>query len=444
MFSGINVHADHAGCPPYICRGCVLKLKRGMDNLRGHKKFATYFSVPDFRIPEIEQSSAPEMAAPEVPENMDVEINTPGTSTTSDTELCNCLCPTELCSHFIRQAKLLAKANHFCDSSDNDNEMLVFVSLKPGCGTVVFTIVIHKDYTWCLKHKNVLVDTSVCDSFSSITAKLNINSLEQLFTLLSTSANCSGNDGFDEIVNEHVAMGQQNLVSRNRDKIVAYIEDSIIRCVQCPLFLPQGHKSARCEFCTEFRQNLRARKSEIKNRSSDHTDRTGATSHISYSNLSTDEKSARLRAVKQESRKKQRKIKALEAIIAKKLEDESVSVNSEQNKLLENACDTVKDEICKQWDVDSPQRLFWEQQIKRSNCKNPSSMRWHPTIIRWAMSLYMKGSKSYDQLRRNGFVALPSVSTIKSYLQFTDPTPGINSDVMNVIAQEFGLETDKQ
>lgn len=437
MFSGIKVHDDHPGCPPHICRGCVLKLKRGMGNLRNHQKLSVSFNVPDFPVPNMEQ--------PSVPENMDIEVNTPGSSTsTCDTEQCNCVSSTELCCHFIEQAKLLAKANHFCNSSDSESEMLVFVSLKPGAGSVLFTIVIKKDYTWFLKYENDLLDTSICDFFNSISAKLNIKSLEQTLTFLSSSAVCSGNIDFLEIVEESVANGQNNLVSHDRNTIVGYINGSSIRCVQCPIFLPQGHKLARCEFCTKLRGNLRARKSVINKRTTEFTSRTSATSSVNYHCLSTEEKSERLKEVKKESRKNLRKVNALEAIIAKKLDNESVSLNSEQNNFLISACKTVQDDIAKQWDVDSPQRLFWDQQIKRNQCKNPTSMRWHPTIIRWCISLYMKGSKSYEQLRRSGFVALPSVSTIKSYLHFTDPKPGVNSDVMEVLAEEFHLKTAEE
>jgi len=41
--------------------------------------------------------------------------------------------------------------------------------------------------------------------------------------------------------------------------------------------------------------------------------------------------------------------------------------------------------IKKKYLPDSFERLFWEQQLKASNCKDPCQIHWHPTINKWCL-----------------------------------------------------------
>ena len=44
----------------------------------------------------------------------------------------------------------------------------------------------------------------------------------------------------------------------------------------------------------------------------------------------------------------------------------------------------------------------------------------------------MRGPSSYDHIASSGFFALPIKSTVKSYLNFTSSTPGVNPDVLKI------------
>ena len=390
-----------------------------MNLRRGHGKWQVNWNIPEFSKPENTVQETGSGAAA-------------GCNSSFVLEQCTCSSD-KLCIHFIDQAKKLAHVHSFIDISAVDNNTLIFETLMPGDGSVVKKLMIKNDYTWEFKYKDVVCH---CD-FST---KLGIADLDNLFTLLKTSAFCKGNEDFPELMFEYGSVGQQKLLSHDRQTVVGYVHDFCIRSSKCPILLPSGQKLDRCDFCSKLRDNLRARKSQLKNRQSNEaTCRTDVNSKCGFVNLKGDEKDTRLRSMSKELSKRAQKIKAQERIINLKLEKESLNVASEQHTFLEHVCKTNTADVVKQWGPDSPQRLFWEQQMKRLGCKDPRGMRWHPTIIRWCISLYMKGPSSYEQLTRSGFVALPSISTIKSYLQFTDPNPGVNADVLQILVEEFKL-----
>ena len=42
------------------------------------------------------------------------------------------------------------------------------------------------------------------------------------------------------------------------------------------------------------------------------------------------------------------------------------------------------------FDENSPKFLLWEHQKKINLLKNESAMKWHPVMIRWCLSVYLK------------------------------------------------------
>ena len=79
---------------------------------------------------------------------------------------------------------------------------------------------------------------------------------------------------------------------------------------------------------------------------------------------------------------------------------------------------------------DSPMSLLWEVQAKAAKLKSTKSMRWHPVMIRWCISLYLKSPGGYDSLRSSGFLVLPTRKTLDKFVSFTESKTGINPDVL--------------
>ena len=42
------------------------------------------------------------------------------------------------------------------------------------------------------------------------------------------------------------------------------------------------------------------------------------------------------------------------------------------------------------FDENSPKFLLWEEQRKINLLKNKSAMKWHPVMVRWCLSTYLK------------------------------------------------------
>ena len=60
-------------------------------------------------------------------------------------------------------------------------------------------------------------------------------------------------------------------------------------------------------------------------------------------------------------------------------------------------------------------QLFWDEQMKATQCTTSSNIRWHPIIIRWCLYLRHKSSASYEALHESGILKLPSQRTLRDY-----------------------------
>ena len=84
----------------------------------------------------------------------------------------------------------------------------------------------------------------------------------------------------------------------------------------------------------------------------------------------------------------------------------------------------------------SPQYLLWKQQQKQNSYSDSKSMKWHPAMIRWCISIYLKSPGTYEQLGNFGFLKLPYKKILSKYANFTEPKCGINIDVVNHLVTE--------
>ena len=72
-------------------------------------------------------------------------------------------------------------------------------------------------------------------------------------------------------------------------------------------------------------------------------------------------------------------------------------------------------------------KLFWSEQ-KKYHAKGQT--RYHPMIIRFALSLAMKSGSAYDELRKSGILILPSRRTLSDYKNAITPLTGFNPGVI--------------
>ena len=71
-------------------------------------------------------------------------------------------------------------------------------------------------------------------------------------------------------------------------------------------------------------------------------------------------------------------------------------------------------------------------------------MKWHPLIIRWCISLYLKSPSAYGHICSTPFLNLPCKNTVQKYINFTYPGCGFNKNVMYNLTRKIDLPNVKE
>ena len=72
-------------------------------------------------------------------------------------------------------------------------------------------------------------------------------------------------------------------------------------------------------------------------------------------------------------------------------------------------------------------KFFWEQQLKLLK-SDKFGRRYHPQIIRFALSLHGKSPAAYHELQDSGALILPSEHVLRDYKNYFKPKAGINPE----------------
>lgn len=122
----------------------------------------------------------------------------------------------------------------------------------------------------------------------------------------------------------------------------------------------------------------------------------------------------------------------MEEIIEKEGVTLDFNTSEEMTALLENSPDLTP-----------AQSIFLQQQVKASQQKNASGMRWHPTMIRFALALHMTSPAAYELARNTGMIKLPSGSTLFEYSHAKPAEEGIDTSVLESISQKIEKHEEK-
>ena len=423
MFSfaaGIDVLEDTDAIPSQICRPCILKLKRLKKTIRTKK---SAIGISEWQLPDFSCTISPES----------------------------------------RFQELLSSADNACRLAGfvncSDSENVVAVQLERGTGDTKVKVEISQDFTWdvyqCVKlpprsfmlHRVRKIVPALNDFPDTIEKK----HFPQILCAVSQPL-CTGNNSFPSLVTRCRQLNQTTLFSNDR-KTIGYLNGDQIHSTDCNVFVEKSDSKSMCCNCSgNFRNNLRARLSNFEKYVSTTTvPKTSQHSHVRFSYLSDTEKAERsknkatiLNNFQKKMSKLEFKISELKIKLKESLEQDSVTVDDSQHSLLKEITGRYNENVLSEWPEGSLQRVLWEQQVKYCKLKSASGMRWHPAMIRWCVTMYSKSSKAYNQLANSGFLHLPHPNTLKSYINFTDQCPGINSDIFYLLVQEFGLDDAKE
>jgi len=299
------------------------------------------------------------------------------------------------------------------------------------------TVVIKPDYTWNL----VIFQTEVHISDSNLVV-LDIDNLQDFALKLNNMRICEGNKDFKDILERRVdikepfpatdsvrsshveaSVGKTKLVKSNFD---------VIRHSQCQYAIFDGSKT-RCLKCSDQRKNLYS----LRTRSEKESDnRVSDSSKTNIRFLSRDELIQRLENAQKVKQEALKRVSKLSVKVAEMVRTESVGLSKSSNELVKKVFE--KQDFT--FEEGTPMSLLWQQQAKQcSGAKR--SMRWHPLIIRWCLSIYHTSPAAYKQIasKRNKFLVLPHINTLKKYINFTSPTSGFNPDIIDKLIEDSKL-----
>lgn len=172
--------------------------------------------------------------------------------------------------------------------------------------------------------------------------------------------------------------------------------------MNCQFLLKDGQ---RCHACIAHRATLLVQLHRSQQATINEASQTAPSSHVNYrytyvriytiwlciSNLRYQPLPrliSRLNQLHQHHRIVTKRMERMTQKIAEKAEVEGITLDdiTHQDMIGLMKCDEVS-KFFKSLPEDSFRQLFWNQQLKAASLKNACTMKWHPLMIRWCLSL---------------------------------------------------------
>ena len=109
----------------------------------------------------------------------------------------------------------------------------------------------------------------------------------------------------------------------------------------------------------------------------------------------------------------------------KLIAEEAISFQDEDVADVSQVMADVSPVVESNFPIDSPQRIFWEQQRQYSILKDKRQMRWHPLVVRFALNLKYLSSTAYRAIHQCGIIHLPSERTLFDYTHWAKVHTGV-------------------
>ena len=98
--------------------------------------------------------------------------------------------------------------------------------------------------------------------------------------------------------------------------------------------------------------------------------------------------------------------------------------------------------ILHKYNLNPNQALFLEQQLKYTTASDPRAHRWHPAMLRFAISIRSKSAVAYEALRDSGFIKLPHSRTLFDYTHYIQTQVGVNKELLKLFVEKVKKEDD--
>lgn len=169
-------------------------------------------------------------------------------------------------------------------------------------------------------------------------------------------------------------------------------------------------------------------------------DRTAHDSHTNFRYLSKDEMVQRANCIQKEKRKAAAMQRRLESKVQELIDKEGIVLFDKDDNDVATLFENVSPQVTAEFSEDGFQRLLWKQQKQYNSLRDKRQMRWHPTIVRFALSLHYASTSAYHFVTKSGFLSLPSERTLRDYTHWCS----VNNGVHFHFIQQMKKELDRQ
>ncbi|XP_035662524.1 uncharacterized protein LOC118406544 [Branchiostoma floridae] len=305
---------------------------------------------------------------------------------------------------------------------------------------------IKQDRTWeMLVYKKRIPQSHPALSSLDLPSVVTMHTMSKLFLELTHCYICIGNVGYEELLEEKRDGMEIVVFKGNNGTVVAKEEKGLIkdggrpyhhtiRHVNCQLVIPSNKLTNKCETCTKYSSSLRGMLHRVRHKGN--TDLSHS-SRVPNKHLTKEQLRAKTADVQREKTLQKTIASKAKECVEKAVEKEGCHVKESQHAFLQTMLKTGNDKM--QFQDNSPQQFLYEQQLKQAQQHDARTMRWHPMMIRWCLSIFYQSPAAYDTIRNSGFLYLPHRTTLQQYSKFTNPTPGFNPDILKRLGEESNV-----
>ena len=295
-------------------------------------------------------------------------------------------------------------------------------------------LTIYSDMTWDWSIMKRKVSDSVLQCHLLPLKISNFNNFKCILLALDESSVCTGNSdkGIIEIL-------KARFNGTLKDTSESFIDESgTIRHQSCTLVLDRTEvesNTKRCKICHNYRNSLRALCSKQRKSKEDKPNTcTTHNSHANYRWLNEYKMRERLKSVQSALKTLRRSKQRLEDKLLHLITKYGVDFNDSDTKDIEE----LLDGSMQGFDQNSFQNIFFQQQKKYNMVRNKKNMRWHPVMIRFALSIKYQSTAAYNTLGK--FFKLPSSRLLRDYTHYVKFKTGTDADIIDCFKKEVTNE----
>ncbi|POG60644.1 hypothetical protein GLOIN_2v1486843, partial [Rhizophagus irregularis DAOM 181602=DAOM 197198] len=264
---------------------------------------------------------------------------------------------------------------------------------------------------------------------TGIAIKRTLSEINETIHYVSTAKICIGQKtkGFEQVIKLrgiHLVRNQKN--SDNTHEPFAILKNhnqynQTYRRIDCYLLVT---KTDICENCQKLKDTL----IKIKNRNQKNA------LPVKVVHASQEVLAKKIQLQRKKIANKNQIIHTLRDKLQQKIEDNEEKMSEELNQVAQKISNEVMENKI---DISSFNPIF--QELIRIQSEKVNGVRYHPMFMRWAISIYSRaGRTAYEVMK--GIMRLPSISTIKNYINENQQHSGWQNKTAHLILEKMTVE----